>query len=1789
MKKKNTKKEVVDTALIVVITLLVLIPLVFLTGVYPETSTVVFDASEIVGMGFDFASGKDNFKMSVTGAAVEEGEEVPDEEVPEEPPAEVPEEEPEEVKQPLTDTDDLPDDQGVAPAIEEDEEEPKTIGEITCLPEDDEECEVSAKKSIEIFCDSSDAGGESQNCMVIQTCKGIVGDEDGEDWCHTEDNDCDGDSKIPTSTKSGGCLVIASEDDDAPDLNDCGHGVAAIGEVISIGASNSRSISVGRRSGENNNPKEILGKPYYRPWDRKSELLCGANKRWYLCSKQASSTNNAVIYVGEEGEEESYENSLFFCADAILEEGDVVKQRWLTLSELLEKKDFDNDGVPSPWDCDDSDNTVYGDFSDYGGPKPVPICGDGKENTCGVVLNEGDDCDYDRKGCLTNCLTPGGVCSWIEDRDQENANSCCGDDTLEDIGTTVEAKHGLGNHLCLNENPELVSKHGNVKEYGWGTVQTPCDEWCWVNAETSAAFNIYTIKKPGEQAFDVVSNNNEWYDCQTDVPEGTQGISSSGAVINPESVENANRFYCYQEGNRMSWADCRDPNEPNQASLNSIKERKPGDGLFAIPVQPEPSDSIFIEMRNLYQEFYSTNRVDFSGEEFLEFYVRFINLEAIPADVKLYVFGPEQGDEFIPYYEQNVLGFATNNPVIELNRWIHVKVQIPEMVDVRHIRIDTSNERNQIEIKNMFLTSENQPRICSGDYSRRNDVSSWLNDLDSYDEGGRISGEKLCNVLYDPDYNEEEGTGNAWLGDEEITDSERRCCGNTESEYYGDISDKQVGCWNSEPILPGETTMNVEFTVGYKQNNYSIAYPEVEYSVLARGKFLRKSDASGNYCPRVTCDDLPSEGFKEVCKSDYNLGLFINRCNGQEASEGEQCSVSYTLDLRELYSITFNCNFGPNQFLSEVEEVSNGLDISEPPQLNQIYFIKDLNKKYIFTEETIEEEFSGVLTRNESPQRNEVVFEINRSDLLNPLNQRPYQGIRIQHRGLFTDVYFLEPITGTRFYDEITADQLPFLQTKLYLIAETNENYEAEIETEQLTKEKQMTYSCNKEECLFPVPGFPPYTITNEHEGLYEMYYVTRDEETLIKGTLNVPADEPGNIKVKKIAQQVIFSYPDNEETEEYEEPGFFGCQAASFIDPHLTDLSYCSIKAGHFCSYSVLHEDERERFTTVNSWSTDPITQVGYADLEEVPENLEDIQLELKDADIPPEERNFSAAVVPGRNFLSNAEFLTSGQQIPHWELFENNQLVENERGQVQRNEEEGNAVRLESSQTLRSEQVAVPQERDMQLTQESSCSSKIITIDEEGNLHEEDAEFNTGEKAFLVVEFSGPCNLKQPMLQRIDDLGTAEYDYPREDFGDFNSRSGAACCPQDYCWSGYACVEPMETITYASEHIAEGRDYRCVSGEWKYQPPKYDWQSDQWGFCSNESQCFVLSTARGGSVEYSFKDFYEGNYPTCIEDKEYIFDNYCREGNWTSRTKFVASKLLEVAENDEYVLYCTDYKEALPTLDGKEALIGGELIQQSETETDLEESLLPSQEDTFSTCFTTIDDPEGRRLIKDKENTCVNNVCVLRYKQSGRFKTAFATSLNKNITDPDSFLLALDIPYQQLESLCQEGEGFVNCDIPVAGDLWFSSDLLSVIYSKEGISLSPSIVQRVIDFFLGLFRAESELADNQRFVNEAQNFRELYLLSKQDKQVRAIKELQGKQRTLIAEYQGFTTPLCDYVVQDRLNVPQDLRVEPLEEESGLKKMICTVEGNLQRIETIAGIDFLWPQLTGKLRVGAE
>ncbi|MBT4539589.1 hypothetical protein HOC32_04845 [Candidatus Woesearchaeota archaeon] len=503
---------------------------------------------------------------------------------------------------------------------------------------------------------------------------------------------------------------------------------------------------------------------------------------------------------------------------------------------------------------------------------------------------------------------------------------------------------------------------------------------------------------------------------------------------------------------------------------------------------------------------------------------------------------------------------------------------------------------------------------------------------------------------------------------------------------------------------------------------------------------------------------------------------------------------------------------------------------------------------------------------------------------------------------------------------------------------------------------------------------------------------------------------------------------------------------------------------------------------------------------------------------------------------------------------------------------------VKLDFGEVLLSSPIPLPENGSFNFNYNGSAKGYALPYTKDGELI--DSAILIGyDVAYIIVEFIGPGDVTLPHLQMVDErFGPSDFNYPLavniEDTSVRNLRSGVACCPENYCWNGNNCVEPMNENSQLVETTGENQFYRCIDGEWNYQPIKFDWNADKWGFCASEEQCLVLPSYAGGEDAVTVTNVMEGSseLPTCINNDEYLFDHSCNQGNWSSRTKTLANEVLGILNegDNNYTLLCTNPINAFLNLDGKESLIG---VQENLAP----ESIFDNPNKYQGNCFPNIQDHE---LFADSpvENTCINNVCILQ--RDGDL--AFATTLNRPVDGFDSFLSTLGTDID----CSREGEGFVSCTTS-NGKVWYHKELNAVIFAKDDLGFEPGVGDNIATFFSNLFRSGAVLEEQRGFVEEAQNFRELYLKDNGDQQVRAVQEIfPGVKQTLVAEYTGFSDDLCKFT-EERFIDEEEAHPELLELASGTDYLACSYNetAGVHRVEALHALDFFWPQLTGSLR----
>ncbi len=736
------------------------------------------------------------------------------------------------------------------------------------------------------------------------------------------------------------------------------------------------------------------------------------------------------------------------------------------------------------------------------------------------------ECDDSKDICEGNNF------NWLEDASE---NNCCGDDGIADLDTRNSIEDG--NYVCLSSNKGLVGTPFDITQKGWGTksygesptsteevqaipeTETPtsvttessegnCDgkDWCWLTASGDPAFHIYTLKKPGEAAYDIVSNNDKWYSCK----EGEEGKLSTSKFT--EDRPNINKFYCYEEGNKWAWAECcGEGTECWDGNANGIKIRQPGEGLFNLPA---PVNGAINFQKNSYTDVYGSNFPDFTGYDYLEFYFSFTSAEVLtPAKVILEAWSGEG-----KLFESDVLSYVVNGAKFEPNTIMHVKIPVSNWSKVDRLNFRPKPSANTITVTQVHLTKAGLDNpICSGETS--SETSSWLPDLDYY-QPGEIDGQKMCEAL-----------GMFWLGDE--VEEKYRCCGDDGNEYYTPLEEALSGeekwsCWNSAKLLNNQTVTNVQVELSYGQGEWKYNYPEEEVSgsvelitnvageVPAGGLTFKCRTAdyyADTYNPcSLTCDPPPLTDTSGTCT-----------VNVQQDNTDADWGCGYFIFTS--YNLLFPCDDGPylgDQLLRDVLE-------------NQL------------KPKTETQKFNGTASATSPVKLGE--FLANKSNFVSAKVSSPNG-----------KVYLLNPLEPEDEFTELSPGDLMGDLTTFYVMGESEEierDYQYSYQTENLT------FSCFGETCKIPIKGDPPYTIKNPHPQDYDLYYVNsvngKELRVLIDKEKKIYARD-GWLEAKRVPQQILFAEG------EFWECGDNSTTNNKIGEAELLSQTYCGVKSGSYC-----------------------------------------------------------------------------------------------------------------------------------------------------------------------------------------------------------------------------------------------------------------------------------------------------------------------------------------------------------------------------------------------------------------------------------------------------------------------------------------------------------------------------------------------------------------------------------------------------------------------------------------------
>jgi len=327
---------------------------------------------------------------------------------------------------------------------------------------------------------------------------------------------------------------------------------------------------------------------------------------------------------------------------------------------------------------------------------------------------------------------------------------------------------------------------------------------------------------------------------------------------------------------------------------------------------------------------------------------------------------------------------------------------------------------------------------------------------------------------------------------------------------------------------------------------------------------------------------------------------------------------------------------------------------------------------------------------------------------------------------------------------------------------------------------------------------------------------------------------------------------------------------------------------------------------------------------------------------------------------------------------------------------------------------------------------------------------------------------------------------------------------------------------IYAAADRISNEVPVTVIAGTQKCSP-----DGSACGYCEEESQCLL--------------DPLTPTETQCISSGQYSGDNFCDKGQWTTRTKLLALKLLKLKSAD-YVLFCDKKEVSLNTL----------------------QYLTASSQDAYTAL----------------SNFDPNNFCVLKNNNA----VIGGASLNGNLSTNSGSINVFGV------TNCNGAMAFNDNQYHPCGsnNVWYNNGLNSIIFSSTSISISSdqeqtsfivNIIQSIIDAIKGLIIKSPY---DESYLNSIMKFRQLYMSIQGSKSIMGSMDFNGQQYlNTVIEYRGFDDNLC--VLVDSYNVANS------DPSSGIA---CAQKG--QDFYVLAqgsqftklNPDDVWLDLTSKLRI---
>ncbi len=396
-------------------------------------------------------------------------------------------------------------------------------------------------------------------------------------------------------------------------------------------------------------------------------------------------------------------------------------------------------------------------------------------------------------------------------------------------------------------------------------------------------------------------------------------------------------------------------------------------------------------------------------------------------------------------------------------------------------------------------------------------------------------------------------------------------------------------------------------------------------------------------------------------------------------------------------------------------------------------------------------------------------------------------------------------------------------------------------------------------------------------------------------------------------------------------------------------------------------------------------------------------------------------------------------------------------------------------------------------------------------------------------------------------------------------NSPSGnsSSCCRQNDCWSGSTCV-PRGDVSYLLQASGGRQYYVCNNGTWSQTSQQFDWLFDESGFCEDNSQCLLETDPLVGVSVSQDQNISKckpsGWYSKLVSipgiSKNYsndVNDLYCESGQWTSRTSFIAQKMLQMPRND-FTLVCGEHNRVLVQGSYLDFVVPG------------------GSSGEFTNAI---------------DKNIFNNLCILKYDDSvvvGSSSNEFGLSSSAPFhTDfENSVVQAFNVEIDLSTCLGSADKyQFRRCDSS-SGWFYYNSLTQSFIYSPTNDALRQGIVIRLYDLFitpiLQLFgviqRGPLEVSSEPLRFSSLFNY--LYYSQAGTKEILAVGEAKKSEalhvhEQISASFINFDENICETADVWDENHPR----------RGRETIVCTSDGNRQTIFTIIGSSNPYQEIT--------